>query len=126
MDRHGGGERFEDDVRAEGRGFRAGGLCNGFGLADHRRYSRHEVLPEHQKTGGAALAADYAGRLEQAGTTVITANGTKDSVTFKLYGQINRGWRWAIRSKLPHLYGFGHQARLKRFFRISLFLLRAA
>lgn len=46
-----------------------------------------------KKTGGAALAADYAGRLEQAGTTVITANGTKDSVTFKLYGQINRGWQ---------------------------------
>ena len=42
---------------------------------------------------GTALAADYVGRLEQAGTTTVTANGTKDSVTFKLYGQINRGWQ---------------------------------
>ncbi len=46
-----------------------------------------------KKTGGTALAADYAGRLEQAGTTTATSNGTKDSVTFKLYGQINRGWQ---------------------------------
>lgn len=46
-----------------------------------------------KKTGGIALAADYAGRLEQAGTTAATANGTKDSVSFKLYGQINRGWQ---------------------------------
>lgn len=46
-----------------------------------------------KKSGGTALAADYVGRLEQAGTTTVTANGTKDSVTFKLYGQINRGWQ---------------------------------